>query len=182
MVLMACGILGSSELRVWISRHGYIIWQQFTSEHLFILIMVIIRVISILLSPVFSSSELFLFCWVRFGSESLFLVHVGVQSFLVLFRFTHNVLIGSFSNMIFYLSMCHFSHECALHILCWCTLCFWYETSFHLYIMITLAWPIMEDIEPIDLGLRDRPREFETMLHFTFWSEQCHIYICILTL
>ncbi|KAL6327381.1 hypothetical protein AAG906_019071 [Vitis piasezkii] len=55
------------QLRTWFSRHGYITLQQFTSEHLFILIMVIIRVIFhfvessfqfvrvvfILLSPVF---------------------------------------------------------------------------------------------------------------------------------
>ena len=105
-----------------------------------------------------------------------------VQSFVVLFRFTHDVLIGSFSDMIFYLSMWHFSRECALHILCWCVLWFQYETSFHLYIMITLAWPIMDDIEPFDLGSGDRPREFKTMTHFTFWSEQYHIHIHTLTL
>ena len=40
----------------------------------------------------------------------------------------------------------------------------------------------MEDIEPIDLGLGDWPREFETVTHFTFWSEQYHNYIHILTL
>ena len=72
----------------------------------------------------------------------------------------------------FILTMCHFSHEYVLHILCWCLLCFRYETSFHLYIMITLAWPIMEDIEPIDLGSGDRPREFETVTHFFFWLER----------
>ena len=105
-----------------------------------------------------------------------------VQSFVVIFHFTHDVLIGSFSDMIFYLSMWHFSRECALHILCWCVLCFRYETSFHLYILITLAWPIMEDIEPIDLGLGDRPREFETVTHFTFRSEQYYIHIHTLTL
>ena len=105
-----------------------------------------------------------------------------VQSFVVIFHFTHDVLIGSFSDMIFYLSMWHFSRECALHILCWCVLCFRYETSFHLYILITLAWPIMEDIEPIDLGLGDQSREFETVTHFTFWSEQYHIHIYTLTL
>ena len=40
----------------------------------------------------------------------------------------------------------------------------------------------MEDIEPFDLGLRDRPREFETLTHFTFRSEQYHIHIHTLTL
>ena len=40
----------------------------------------------------------------------------------------------------------------------------------------------MEDIEPIDLGLGDRPKEFETVTHFTFRSEQYHIYIHTLTL
>ena len=29
----------------------------------------------------------------------------------------------------------------------------------------------MEDVEPIDLGLEDQPKEFEIMTHFTFWSE-----------
>ena len=48
--------------------------------------------------------------------------------------------------------------------------------------MITLVWPIMEDIEPIDLGSRDRPREFETVTHFTFLSEQHHIRFHTLTL
>ena len=75
----------------------------------------------------------------------------------------------------------HFSRECVLHILCWCVLCFRYDTSFT-YITITLAWPIMEDIEPIDLGSGDRPREFETVTHFTFRSEQYYIHIHTLTL
>ena len=65
---------------------------------------------------------------------------------------------GSFSDMIFLFWVCVilFSHEYVLHILCWCVLCFRYETYFHWSIMITWAWPIMEDIEPIDLGLGDR--------------------------
>ena len=41
-----------------------------------------------------------------------------VWSFIVLYRFTHDVLVGSFSDMIFYLSMWYFSRECVLHILC----------------------------------------------------------------
>ena len=76
----------------------------------------------------------------------------------------------------------HFSREYALHILRWCVLYFRYETYLHLCIMITLVWPIIEDIEPIDLGLGDRPREFETVTHFTFRSEQYHIHIHTLTL
>ena len=40
----------------------------------------------------------------------------------------------------------------------------------------------MEDIEPIDLGLGDRLREFEIVTHFTFHSEQYHIHIHTLTL
>ena len=75
----------------------------------------------------------------------------------------------------------HFSREWVLHILCWCVLCFRYDTSFT-YITITLAWPIMEDIEPIDLGSGDRPREFGTVTHFTFWLEQYHTHIHTLTL
>ena len=65
---------------------------------------------------------------------------------------------GSFSDMIFLFWVCVilFSHEYVLHILCWCVLCFRYETYFHWSIMITWVWPIMEDIEPIDLGLGDR--------------------------
>ena len=113
---------------------------------------------------------------------SLFTVHVESPIMVVLCCFIHDVLVGSFSDMIFYLSTWHFSRECVLHILCWYVLCFRYETSFQLYIMITLAWPIMEDIEPIDLGLGDRPREFETVTHFTFRLEQYHIHIHTLTL
>ena len=74
-----------------------------------------------------------------------------------------------------------FSREWVLHILCWCVLWFRYDTSFT-YITITLAWPIMEDIEPIDLGSGDRLREFETVTHFTFWLEQYHTHIHTLTL
>ena len=43
---------------------------------LLILIMVVIRVISVLLSPDFSSPWFFLFCWVQFSSELLFIVHI----------------------------------------------------------------------------------------------------------
>ena len=88
-------------------------------------------------------------------------------------------LFGSFSDMIFLFWVCVilFSHEYVLHILCWWVLCFRYETYFHLSIMITLAWAIMKDIEPIDLGSWDQPKEFETMTHFTFWSEQHQIHI-----
>ena len=91
---------------------------------------------------------------------------------------------GSFSDMIFLFWVCVilFSNEYVLHILRWCVLCFWFETYFHLYIMITLAWPIMEDIEPFDLGLGYRLREFETVTHFTFRSEQYYIHIHTLTL
>ena len=39
----------------------------------------------------------------------------------------------------------------------------------------------MEDIEPINLGLGDQPRELETMTHLTFLSEQFHIHIHTLT-
>ena len=141
---------------------------------------------SILLSLVFSLSKSSLLCWVQsvFGLRSL-VVHVESPIIVVFFRFTCDVLIGSFSDMIFYLEYVAFSHEYALHILRWCAfvLSIWY--IFHLYIMITLAWSIMEDIEPIepiDLGLGDRPREFETVTHFTFRSEQYHIHIHTLTL
>ena len=70
----------------------------------------------------------------------------------------------------------HFSRKCALHIL-WlmCVmLSMWYIFT---YITITLAWPIMEDIESIDLGSGDRPREFEAVTHFTFWLEWYHTHI-----
>ena len=40
----------------------------------------------------------------------------------------------------------------------------------------------MEDIEPIDLGLGDRPREFKIVTHFTFRLKQYHIHIHTLTL
>ena len=71
---MSYGVLGSSKLRTWFNRHGYITLQRFTSEHLFNLIMVIIRVtlifvessfqfvrvVFVLLSPVFGLGSLFL--------------------------------------------------------------------------------------------------------------------------
>uniref|UniRef100_F6H6N5 Uncharacterized protein n=1 Tax=Vitis vinifera TaxID=29760 RepID=F6H6N5_VITVI len=40
----------------------------------------------------------------------------------------------------------------------------------------------MEDIEPIDLGLGDRPRKFKTVTQCTFRLEQYHIHIHTLTL
>ena len=40
-----------------------------------------------------------------------------------------------------------------------------FGTSIHLRVMITLAWPIMEDIEPISLESGIWPREFETVTH-----------------
>ena len=66
MVLMVAWYFGTSwveglDQSTWVH---HLVVVQFRA--LFILIVVIIRVISILLSPVFSSSELFLFCWVRF--------------------------------------------------------------------------------------------------------------------
>ncbi|RVW67952.1 hypothetical protein CK203_064371 [Vitis vinifera] len=61
-VLMAYGVMGPSRMRTW----GQSAWVHHLVAVQFraflILIMVIIRLISILLSPVFSSSELFLFC------------------------------------------------------------------------------------------------------------------------
>ena len=105
-----------------------------------------------------------------------------VWSFVVLYHFTHDVLVGSFSDMIFYLSMWHFSRECVLHILCWCVLCFRYETSFA-YISWSL-WPDLSwrILSLFDLGSRDRPREFETVTHVTFWLERYYIHIRTLTL
>ena len=38
----------------------------------------------------------------------------------------------------------------------------------------------MEDIESIDLGSGDWPREFEAVTHFTFWLEWYHTHIHIL--
>ena len=77
----------------------------------------------------------------------------------------------------FILSMWHFLMS-MLYISCVdVRLCFQYETCFHLYIMITQAWPIMKDIEPIDLGSGDRPRKFKIVTHPTFWSKQYHIHI-----
>ena len=40
----------------------------------------------------------------------------------------------------------------------------------------------MEDIELISLGPEIWLKKFETVTHFTFWLEQYHIYIHILTL
>ena len=76
MVLMVAWYFGTSRVEgldqsTWV--HHLVVVQL---RALFILITVIIRVISILLSPIFSTSELFLFCWVYIGSESLFIIHV----------------------------------------------------------------------------------------------------------
>ena len=113
---------------------------------------------------------------------SLFTVHVESPIMVVLCCFIHDVLVGSFSDMIFYLSMWHFSRECVLHILCWCVLCFRYETSFA-YISWSL-WPDLSwrILSLFDLGSRDRPREFETVTHVTFWLERYYIHIRTLTL
>ena len=40
----------------------------------------------------------------------------------------------------------------------------------------------MKDIELISLGPEIWPKEFETVTYFTFWSEEYHIHINILTL
>ena len=55
------------------------------------------------------------------------------------------------------------------YIMCYARLSLW--DIFHLHILITWAWHIMDDTELIDLGSGNRPREFETMTHPTFLSE-----------
>ena len=65
------------------------------------------------------------------------------------------------------------------YIVCYARLSIW--DIFHLHILITWVWPIMEDIEPINLGLGNRPKEFETMTHPTFWSKQYYIHVHTLT-
>ena len=157
----------TSGWRLCFSWHGYIILQRFSSKHLPFWFMVVIRVVPVLSGPVFSSSESL--CRVQFSSES-FVVHVESLIFcspLSLHTWcTHlvHLVIWSFyfEYVLFYFLMS------MLCISCVDVLCFRYETYFHLCIMITLVWPIMEDIEPINLGLADRPKEFEIVTHFTF--------------
>ena len=90
----------------------------------------------------------------------------------MMYSLVHLVIWSSHYEFVFFSWVCFTSFVFVLHLLCWCVLCFRYEMSFHLYIMITLVWPIMEDIEPIDLGLGDWPREFEIVTYFTSipWS------------
>ena len=64
-----------------------------------------IRVVFVLLSPVFGLGS-FIFSFM-----------LRVWSFVVLYRFTHDVLVGSFSDMIFYLSIVAFC-SCVLYISC----------------------------------------------------------------
>ena len=129
-----------------------------------------IRVIFVLLSPIWFRVIVYSSCW----ESSLF---------VLLYRFTHDILIGSFSDMILLFWVCVILFLMSMLYISCLDVCYAFDMRhlFHLYIMITLTWPIMKDIEPIDLGLGDRPREFETMSHFTFWSEY-HIHIHILTL
>ena len=182
MVLMVAWYFGTSRVEgldqsTWVH---HLVVVQFRA--LFILIMVIIRVISILLSPVFSSSELFLFCWVRFWFRlvvySSCLESDHLWSFFVLhmmYSLVHLVIQS------FILSMRHFSHECVLHILCWCA-------------FMLLIWDILFTIHYDHLGLtyhggywaywpriRRSISELETMTRFIFWSEQHHIHIHTLT-
>ena len=77
------------------------------AQSISILIMVIIRVISILLSPVFIS-PCFYFVESGFSFESLFLVLIEGPVVCSHFRFTYDVLIDSFSDMIFYPSIVAF--------------------------------------------------------------------------
>ena len=91
---------------------------------------------------------------------------------------------GSFSDMIFYFEYVLSSFLMSTFYIYCVDVCYAFDMRhiFTLASLITWAWPIMEDIEPIDLRLGDRPREFETVTQFTFRSEQYHIHIHTLTL
>ena len=110
---------------------------------------IVIRVIFILLSPVLvhQSYFFFFFCFVesRFGLESLFIVHVESSVSCSPLVFTHDVLIGSFSDMIVLFWVCF------TYLVMMCVMLLIWDIC-HSLIVITLAWHIMEDIEPIDLG------------------------------
>ena len=75
-----------------------------------ILIMVIIRLISIFVESSFQFIRVvFVLLSPVFGLGSfIFSFMLRVWSFVVLYRFTHDVLVGSFSDMIFYLSIVAF--------------------------------------------------------------------------
>ena len=91
---------------------------------------------------------------------------------------------GSFSDMIFYFEYVLSSFLMSTFYIYCVDVCYAFDMRhiFTLASLITWAWPIMEDIEPIDLGSGDRPREFETVTHVTFWLEWYHIHIRTLTL
>ena len=84
-----------------------------------ILIMVIIRLISIFVESSFQFIRVvFVLLSPVFGLGSfVFSFMLRVWSFVVLYRFTHDVLVGSFSDMIFYLSIVAFC-SCVLYISC----------------------------------------------------------------
>ena len=84
-----------------------------------ILIMVIIRLISIFVESSFQFIRVvFVLLSPVFGLGSfIFSFMLRVWSFVVLYRFTHDVLVGSFSDMIFYLSIVAFC-SCVFYISC----------------------------------------------------------------
>ena len=88
---------------------------------------------------------------------------------------------GSFSDMIFYFEYVLFPFLMSTFYIFCVDVCYAFDMRhiFTLASLITWVWPIMEDIESIDLGSWDRPRKFETMTHFILWLEQYHIYIHI---
>ena len=58
------------------------------------------------------------------------------------------------------------------YVLWYDVLYYWLRTFIHLHIMITLAWPIIRDIQPISLGSEIWPRELSLRLwHIFLWSE-----------
>ena len=120
----------------------------------------------------------FFFIESSFVSKSQYIVHVRSLVIRSPLRYTHDVLIGSFSDTIFLLWVYFISFLWAYFtsfVLMCATLSI--QDIFHLHILITWAWPIMKDIEPIDLGSGDRPRKFKIVTHPTFWSKQYHIHI-----
>ncbi|RVW31888.1 hypothetical protein CK203_087158 [Vitis vinifera] len=108
-VLMAYGVLGSSRMRTWVSRMGTSLGSSSvknishfdyghhqTHFHFVESSFQFIRVVFVLLSPVFRFRVI------------VFSFMLRVQLFVALYHFTHDVLIGSFSDMIFYLSIVAF--------------------------------------------------------------------------
>ena len=146
-------------------RHGYIILQRFSLEHLSFWFMVVIRVVPVLSGPVFSSLELLY--WVQFGSELLFIVHVeslvvcnplSLHTWcthlihLAIWYFYFKYVLFSFLMSMFYVFCVDICYACDMrHIFTYASWSLWPDLSWR--ILSLLTWDHEIDLESLRLWL-----------------------------